>query len=262
VGGAGVHCPPCAVSERVRVPGLADGHAGEPVTVEGPRGHHLARVSRVRVGDAVVLFDGTGIECDGTVTALRGDTVTVTTGPRRAGVTGDRASVIWLQGIPKGDKLEAIVRQATELGVLAVWPVYTQRSVPVPRAGGEAARTERLLRVAEEAARQCGRADVPFVAMPVRLEAALEALEARSPVLRLVAWESAVEPLTSVSGAPAGPCAVLAGPEGGLSAEEVSLCRAHGFVPVSLGPRILRAETVAPAVLGALAVLRGDLAMR
>ncbi len=250
------------MTDRVLVPGLSQAVPSGEVTVTGNAGHHLARVTRVRPGDRVVLFDGAGHECDGAVTDSHGDTVRLSVGPLRAGVGADRGQVTWLQGIPKGDKLETIVRQATELGVSAVWPVFTLRSVPQPRGAREGTRTERLRRVAEEAARQCGRADLPDVADARTLDEALDALAGTPTVLRLVAWEEATRPLTSALAGPLGPCAVLAGPEGGLGRDEVGRAMDRGFIAVSLGPRILRTETVAPALLGALAVLRGDLTAR
>ncbi len=250
---------------RVLARRLRDDHAGGVSVLEGPEGHHLARVSRVRVGDPVVLFDGSGTECAATVRDVHGDRVVLALGVLRAGVCADTAGVVWIQGIPKGDKLDTIVRQATELGVRAVWPVYTTRSVPRPRGTREEARKERLTRVAEEAARQCGRADVPTVALAQTLADALATLDGDPPGLRIVAWEGAVTPLTVAlreQDPRAGPCAVLAGPEGGLDVVEILALQHRGFLAVSLGPRILRAETVAPAMLGALGVLIGDLALR
>lgn len=250
------------MSERLRVaPRCLDAPADAMVALPDEAAHHL-RVLRVGHGERVVLFDGHGRERDAVVQRVTRDAVTVAwQGDAREGVRGDRARVLWLQGYPKGDKLDTIVRQATELGVDAVWPVYTARSVPRERDGKAAARVERWSRIAEEASRQCGRADVPVVHGPAGLDEALRALPTEA--LRLVAWEQSTHALVRAVGpGRVGPVVVLAGPEGGLSAEEVARCEAEGFVSVSLGPRVLRAETVAPALLGALAVLCGDLAGR
>lgn len=245
---------------RVRVSPEAIASCDGAVRVSGDEGHHLARVTRVRVGESVVLFDGDGHERDATVReVLRGEVVVNTVGELRAGVGCDRAGVVWLQGVPKGDKMELVVRQATELGARAVVPVFTARTVPQERADREAKRVTRWQAIADEAARQCGRADGLRVHAPVTLDAALAAVTAS---LRLLAWEEAHAPLGDVvrAGDVTGGCAVLAGPEGGLTADEAARARAQGFVAVSLGPRIWRAETVAPAMLGMLSVLCGDLA--
>lgn len=247
---------------RVLVESLAGAAAGDGVEVGGEGAHHLARVVRVRVGEAVVAFDGAGLEASARITALEASgrqprvSLTLTDAPH-AGVTWDAAGVCLLQGYPKGDKLDTIVRQATELGVRAICPVYTARSVPRPKGAGP---EERLARIAASAAAQCGRADVPEVGAASDLARALAALDARTAV-RLLAWEEGGVPLgEALAAAPAqGWSAVLVGPEGGLEAAEVELARGHGFVPVSLGPRIWRTETAGPALLAMLSLARGDL---
>jgi 16S rRNA (uracil1498-N3)-methyltransferase len=175
------------------------------------------------------------------------------------GVGADAVRAVWLQGVPKGDKLDDIVRQATELGVARVVPVFTRRSVPQARGGRSDGRRARLQRIAEEASRQCGRADVPSIEAPQPLAALCAAPAGR--VVRLTAWEGATASLRAAIEASAEglPFEVLAGPEGGFEAAEVEAAAAAGFAPVSLGPRILRAETTAAAFLSALSVLRGDL---
>ena len=245
------------MTERLRVDAsLVRGDGAVPLPRDAA--HHL-RVARVPWGSRVVLFDGSGTERDATLDP-GGATVTLAATPR-AGVGPDCARVTWIQGYPKGDKLDAIVRQATELGVAALWPVYTARAVPQDRGARSALRLERWQRIAEEAARQCNRADVPALRAPVALDEALASLDPGG--LRVVAWEGSSVPLArAVPPGSSGPVAALAGPEGGLDAAEVARCEARGFCAVSLGPRILRAETVAPAMLAALSVLCGDLAAR
>lgn len=245
------------MTERLRVdPDLV--RAAGAVALPREAAHHM-RVARVPWGTRLVLFDGEGFERDATLDH-GGATATLLDAPR-AGVGADGAKVTWVQGYPKGDKLDTIVRQATELGVAAIWPVFTARSVPQERGARLAARLDRWSRIAEEAARQSGRADVPALRAPCPLDEALDALPAGG--VRLVAWEAASGSLArAVPPGGDGPVAVVAGPEGGLDAAEVDRCAARGFVAVSLGPRILRAETVAPAMLAALSVLRGDLRPR
>ncbi len=225
-------------------------------------GHHVARVIRARVGDALGVFDAKGREARCTIVAIARDDVDVRVEPPgwRPGLGADTSDVTWLQGVPKGDKLETIVRQATEMGVAALQPVFTSRSVP--RAGGATARGDRLVAAAIAACEQCGRSVLPDLRPACGLSEALAAVSP-SVSLRLVPWEEGGASIVSVvERAAPGACAVLVGPEGGLAMDEVDLARAHGFVPVSLGPRILRTETVAPALLGLLSALRGDLAGR
>ena len=251
------------MTERVLVdPATLHADDGSIVPLTDEVTHHL-RVLRVDAGETVVLFDGLGHERDAVVSAVARREMELTLrGPRREGVRRDRAEVIWLQGYPKGDKLDTIVRQATELGVWRVWPVYTARSVPRDHGGAAARRGERLRRIAEEAARQCGRADVPEVRDPMPLDEALGAGALSGDALRIVPWERATRRLTEIlaaTDAPAGEAVALSGPEGGITGDEIARARRAGFCEVSLGPRILRAETVAPALLAILSAWRGDL---
>jgi 16S rRNA (uracil1498-N3)-methyltransferase len=230
----------------------------DDVTLTGDRAHHLARVSRVRPGERVTLFDGAGFERDAEVTRVDARAVVLRcVSPRRAGVTADAARVTWLQGVPKGDKLETIARQATELGVWRFVPVWTARSVPRERPDRAVTRHERLLRVVEEAARQCHRADLPEVVPACDLSTALALAPAGA--LKLLAWERAARSLGSLPAPGEGGVTVLAGPEGGIADEEATFAEAAGFVSISLGRRILRAETVAPALLAVLSARWGDL---
>jgi 16S rRNA (uracil1498-N3)-methyltransferase len=248
------------VSERVRVEAASLAADAPSLTLTGDRGHHLARVTRVRVGDRVVAFDGDGWERAAEVESVaRGGVVLAWTGPSHPGVGADRVRVRWVQALPKGDKMDLIVRQATELGVESIAPVFSARSIPKELADRWAPRRERWERIAEEASRQCGRAHVPRVEAPLGLAMAV-ALPSRG-ALRLTAWEGATASLRGAVAAGAEGCAfeVLAGPEGGLDVAEVQAALASGFVPVSLGPRILRAETTAAAFLAAISALRGDL---
>jgi 16S rRNA (uracil1498-N3)-methyltransferase len=230
----------------------------DDVTLTGDRAHHLARVTRVRLGERVTLFDGAGFERDAEVTRVDAREVSLRcVSPRRPGVTADAARVTWLQGVPKGDKLETIARQATELGVWRFVPVWTARSVPRERADRAVTRHERLLRVVEEAARQCHRADLPEVLPACDLSAALALAPAGA--LKLLAWERAARPLGALPAPGEGGVTVLVGPEGGIADSEAALAEAAGFAPISLGRRILRTETVAPALLAVLSARWGDL---
>jgi 16S rRNA (uracil1498-N3)-methyltransferase len=160
-----------------------------------------------------------------------------------------------LQAAGKGDKLDAIVRDATELGATSVVVVETRRSVV--RFGEKSEeRVGRLRRIAVEAARQCGRGDAPDVSGPSPWDEAL--CRAADPgALKLCFWERASEPAGAALAALGReqPVVVAVGPEGGLDEAEIDVARTSGFAIVSLGPFILRTETVAAAVLGAVLLL-------
>ena len=162
------------------------------------------------------------------------------------------------QGLPKGDKLDAIVRMATELGATRVVPLVCRRSVVRMEPGRSAARRVRWERIAREAAKQCGRTSVPDVCAPAPLVRWLE--DAREPGLLLCLWEAESTLLDAVLPAecPAR-ITLVVGPEGGLAPEEVADLRAAGAVLAGLGPRILRTETAGPVGLALLQSRYGDL---
>ncbi len=229
------------------------------LTIEGSAHHYLTRVLRLRAGDALELFDGRGSAWDARVDAIDVDAAraTLSLGPVRT--LPPAPAVTLLQGLPKGDKLELVLQKATELGATCVWPVQCKRSVV--QLSGERAnkRAERWRRIVEEAARQCRRADVPEVPEPVDLLAAVARLPEDTRVLVLDEEESSVRLGVALAEHAHAPIALVVGPEGGLSREEVAALTARGASTVSLGPRILRTETAGLAALSVLQFLRGQL---
>ena len=214
--------------------------APDRVRVEGPALHHL-RVARVAVGEQGEVFDGRGRAWVASVETVNEDGAVLRLGDERRGAAG--RPVILIQGLPKADKLDLVLQKATELGVSAVWPVLTERSVARPKPDALATRHARWKRIVEEAARQSGRTEVPEVT-PLR------ALE---PGMRLLILDEEERGERLGPAAGDGPVTLVVGPEGGLAREEVRALRDLGGVTVSLGPLVLRTET---AGLAALAVLR------
>ena len=235
---------------------------GARVTFDREETRHLARVLRLGPGDVVLATDGRGREYTVRIDAL-GAAATGTvldTAPR---LTESPVAVTLVQGVPKGDRMEAIVRAATELGVARIAPALTARTVVRLEEGRWRERTRRWQRVAREAAKQCGRAIVPEVTEPVPLSRALEL--AGGVDLRICLWEAERRPLgevlQGVAGAP-GAVGLAVGPEGGLSVSEVVHAEALGWVLASLGPRILRVETASTTALAIIEATFGDLLRR
>ena len=211
------------------------------VVFDRDESRHLARVLRLRSGDTVLAADGTGREY--TVRLERiGDEATGTVLGVGANEHESPIRITLVQAVPKGDKMESIVRAATELGVTRVVPALTARTVVALDPGRWRDRTRRWQRVAKEAAKQSGRAVVPAVDEPRALSQAIELAEAAD--LRLCLWELA---------------GVAAGGQGGLTSQEVEGARASGWTIVGLGPRILRTETAGPAIIAVLQARFGDL---
>lgn len=239
---------------RVPVPRLAEGdHRLGPDVAR-----YLGNVCRLRPGDWFVAFDpARGLEADGEVLDLpAGDLLARISALHAASLVATR-DVTWVQAIPKGEKMDGIVRDATELGVTRIVPVETAFTVVKLAGPKREARRQRWERIAQEAARQCGRSDAPVVQGMASWDEGLEAAGATGFCL----YEKASAPLglplrKALEGD--GALAFVAGSEGGLSEEEVATAVSKGFLVVSLGPFVLRAETVAAATLGALRVLEGD----
>jgi 16S rRNA (uracil1498-N3)-methyltransferase len=226
---------------------------GERVELAGEAHRHLARVLRIAVGAEVVIFDGRGVEIDGRVVALDGRTVTLALGARRS-LPPPPVSITLLQGVPRGERMDLVVQKTTELGVARIVPVLAERSVARP----PAQRSGRWQTIAEEAARQSGRAEVPEVSVPLPLAQALAL--ARSCAARWLPWEEErTLPLRRALAATAPTVALLVGPEGGLTLAEVEQARAAGFVTVSMGPRILRTETAAIVAVALIQSAAGGL---
>ena len=226
----------------IRVP-LSDLAPGERA-LDSSQARYVSRVHRLRAGDRFIAFDGRrALECDAEVlsnTAVRlGE-------PRPAAVRAPR-EVTWIHGVPKADKADAIVRDATELGATRIVLVPTERSVSRPKA----ARAERWTRIAEQAARQCGRGDVPAVSLGADWPSVLRSVDAQTRVCLDPHGGPLRDALVSAKGA----LAFAVGPEGGLAPVELELATSSGFTRCSLGGLVMRTETVPAAVLGAVAFL-------
>lgn len=227
---------------------------GSVATFAPDQSRHIATVLRMRPGDRVVVFDGTGAEY---IAEL--ETVTPTRTAARIIETHRGGSpalhLALLQGVPKAAKMDDIVRMGTELGVSEFIPFISARTVAVGRG-----RVGRWLRIAVEAAKQCRRRDVPAVHTPAPLPAALDRVAGYDLVLLL--WEGEESRTIAQALAANGRAkrvAIVIGPEGGFAPEEVAQATARGAVPVTMGPLILRTETGGVA---ALAMVSYELILR
>jgi 16S rRNA (uracil1498-N3)-methyltransferase len=245
---------------RAPIPDLAPGER----KLDGALAHYLARVLRLRAGDAFVAFDpATAREATAVTVWTDPDSITVRFGPLREGPSRPAHDLTWIQGLAKADKCDAVVRDATELGAARVLVAFTRRSVVKLDAARATERQARWARIASDAARQCGRSDTPRVDVPCPWSEALtRAVDAdrASEGARFCLWEEATDPLAPplFEALQRGvPIAFACGAEGGLDVREVDEARSAGWLVVSLGPLVLRTETVAAAVLGAVRVWSG-----
>lgn len=244
------------MSVRSAIAKLASG----PHTLSRESSHHLCRVLRLQKGDRFVAFDPeTGMEADATIDDASGDAAHVSIGDIRPGNVIAETPIVLIYGLAKGDKVDSTVRDATELGATRILIARTVRSVAKVDSDRAGAKVERWRRIAEQAARQCGRADPPVVEGVLGWREALEAAKDVASA-RYCLWENATEPLGNTlldRIRERGSLAFAIGPEGGLSEAEVAEALALGFATVSLGRFVLRTETVAAAVLGAVRIVSG-----
>jgi 16S rRNA (uracil1498-N3)-methyltransferase len=224
---------------------LADGAS---VNLDAAQANYLGNVMRLSEGGQVLLFDGVSGEWLARIaeSGKKRMTLLVDRRTREAEAVPDA----WLAFAPvKRTETDWLVEKATELGAARLLPVITQRTIV------DRVKLERLEAIAIEAAEQCGRTRLPEIAEPVKLDALLKSRDAARTLY--FADENGGEAVASAFRP--GPALLLTGPEGGFTDEERAAIRAaSGSIAISLGPRILRAETAALAALATYMALAGD----
>ena len=238
---------------RVALAGLEQGERLLPPDAA----RYVARVHRLRPGDRFLAFDPEqALEADAQIVSESVDRhqgVLVELDAPRAALAVSERAVTLIQAMGKGTKVEAIVRDATELGVTRLVAVIAERTIKRP--SPSALRVARWRRIAVQAARQCGRGDVPELGAIVSLAEALARYGPAQPTsLGLCLHPDGSEPLGELLRAAADvrQLIVVVGPEGGLSPAELELARTLGYRTVRLGGLVMRTETACAAVMGAL----------
>ena len=227
--------------------------AGGVCTLSEDAAHHAIHVLRLREGDPITLFNGRGGEFAARIASIQRLRIAIDLLQHRAIERESPLRVTLVQGVSAGEKMDSTVRKAVELGVAEIQPVLAARSVARPR--GERAENRRAhwQKVVIAACEQCGRNRIPEVHALIPVLDYRPHAEGRkvllSPASKLK-FSEAVKNQTAFI--------LAAGPEAGFTAEEEAALAGAGFVPASLGPRVLRTETAAVAALAALSALRGD----
>ena len=227
---------------------------GSEIDLPDDEGQHLTRVLRLKAGDSLAVFNGHGDEFTAVVTSAAKSRVRVRLDGRAAAKPALSVSLTLAQAVLKGDKKDAVVRDAVMLGFDAVQPIVTARVETSLAALTRSARHQRWHRIAVSSAKQCGRAVVPPIAPPIAFDGPASLAHLPSPQFLLV--EPGASALTTaVAGvdttAPAA-ATLIVGPEGGWTAEEVQRCAGHAH-PLGIGTLTLRAD--AAAVVAAAALL-------
>jgi len=245
---------------RFYAPGLANASS----TVDLPReeAEHLSRVLRLRPGDPVQVFDGRGREFGGRVGQVARAAATVILEGEVTPASEPSVRLTLVQAVPKGDGMDRIVRDATMLGVAAILPLVSARAEVSLRRLEAAKRVERWQRIAVASVKQCGRAVVPAVLQPETFDGCFGRAEAARRYLLTEPGPLSADAVgvSSLAGQPApASAAIVVGPEGGWTADELEAARRVGCMPLTLGPRTLRADAAAAVALTALLCVWGDL---
>lgn len=215
---------------------------------------HISRSLRMAVGDEIILSDGEGNDYRCALEDIKDSLCRCRIISSGKATCEPPFPITLFMAYPKGDKLETVIQKAVELGASKIIPFTSSRCVKRPDEKRSVTRLDRLCKIAEEAAKQCGRAVLPKVLMPISFQEMLA--EAKKHSLALFCYEgngtrSLKETLEEVNEIPGSLCAIV-GSEGGFSREEAEEALAAGLTAVNLGPRILRCETAPAYVLTAV----------
>jgi 16S rRNA (uracil1498-N3)-methyltransferase len=237
-----------------------EGFSDKTVTIKGPDVNHIRTVLRMKAGDRIAVIDPQGFQYEIVLAEVERDHIQGKILSRTTLKTESPVNIQMGQALIKGNAFDLLVRKATELGVHSIATLKTNRCVARLAKEAELSRTQRWQRIAEEAAKQCGRSQVPEVHTTV-LSIEEFCRQSSDCDLKLVFWEeeqttrlqdvSAPDPVNSI--------AFLAGPEGGWAQEEIDFLIKQGFQTVTLGPRLLKADSVSLVILSLLQHRWGDL---
>jgi len=235
---------------------LAD---GTKIVLTGGAATHLGKVLRLRENDAVILFNGKGLDHSARIISVTRQEVVVLVAASTDPGTESPINVSLLQGICRNPRMDLLIQKSTELGVQSIRPIITERSVI--RLTDERAGRRRIhwQQVAISACEQCGRARVPDISQPELLSTICEQLPKTATLLVL---DPAGEDIPESAIRSAHSITLLVGPEGGLTDTERETASNAGFARIRLGPRILRTETAPLAALSILQYLSGDFSHR
>jgi len=227
--------------------------------IEGDEVKHIRKVLRLKAGDEIIVFDGLGKEFEGAIVEEGLSSVVIKIQNIFSSKRDSPLEVTLAQSLLKGEKMDYLIQKATELGVKEIIPFFSSRSVPLLEKSKKLKRHHRWEKIAIEASKQCGRGVVPKIES---LQDYSDMLQTASPdTLRLILWEKEGIKLKEILERLKEKKKIffIIGPEGGFSQLEVDEAKKTGFIPVTLGRRILRAETASLCFLSILQYEKGDI---
>lgn len=232
-------------------------------SITGPDARHIKTVLRMKPGDKIGLFDGQGFEYEAKIVACSPGRVDVSLIRRFSSTSESPLKITVAQAFLKEKKMDGLVRQLSELGIVKWIPFIAERSVPRPDKKQLSARAKRWGKIAKEALKQCKRGRIMEIGNTVSFEEMLNLGQFCD--LKVAFWEDELQPVHADLPRPShqiNSVFALIGPEGGFTQKEIEKAGDQGFITVGLGPRILRAETATVAACVLLQYLFGDMSQK
>lgn len=226
--------------------------------ITGQDARHVYKVLRLKPGDHLNLTNAKGVDFTSRIRRCGPDRIDLDVLDSKPSATESELEIILCTGMLKDKKMDFVIKHTTQLGIWKWVPFYCDRSVPVPDPNRMKRKLARWQTIAQESLKQCRRSRLPDILPPLPFKDAVSL--GSDADLKLAFWENANHPLDSLN--PRGPVksvALLIGPEGGFTEQEIDLARSSGFDACSLGPRILRAETAAISCCTLIQHLWGDI---
>ena len=222
------------------------------IIISGREAHHILDVMRLEISDSVVTFDGTGKEYVGLIKDISRNSLTVEIIETRTPARMEASEITLLQAMPKREKMDYIIEKSTELGVHSIIPVITQRTIPDWDESKKRLQVERWKKIAKEAAKQCGRLDIPAVSAISGFTDTVKDFADFNMRLIAILSEDVIPIKDALAGFRSGHIVIAIGPEGDFTAEEARAAKASGFKAITLGPRVLKSDTAGLALISIL----------
>lgn len=230
--------------------------SGDTVLLEGESARHIGRSLRMRVGDMLMVTDGSGRDYGCQISEMTNNTVTLKICYEQANESEPTCKVRIFQGVPKSGKMEDIVQKCVELGVCEIVPTLTKRCVSKPDEKSSAKKIARYQKIALEAAQQSGRGILPKISP---MQSLTQAVKQDDSEVKIVFYEGGGRSIKEIVTPQTESVSIYIGPEGGFEESEVEQIEASGGIRATLGKRILRTQTAPVAGLTAIMLLTGNL---
>jgi len=222
------------------------------IYIDGQEARHILNVMRLKENDKVTIFDGTGKEYTGFIKEIKSKSLTAEIVSTKTPKIESIPQITLAQSIPKKGKMDYIVEKATELGVAAIMPITTERTVVKLEDKKEQSRVGRWRKIAKEAAKQCGRVDVPEVKNIQKFYNAVDEINSFDLALIACLSDAAIGLKEAISDFETGKIIIFIGPEGDFTPEEITIAQDTSCKFVSLGNRVLKSDTAGVFVLSVL----------